>query len=133
MRLFFLIKEANMKHYETENKYPNNDVGKKQYDAAMDGSGDAGKGVHMYQTPYLWKENNVVIERDNPTENFVPTPTIGGSEEAHEKSPVKRWIKIGLLVLFVAFMIYALIAQIVENPQLFGIQESVGGFFGSGK
>ena len=105
-----------MKHHDIENKYPNNEVGKKQYDAAMDGTGNNGKGVHMYESPYLWKENNVAIERDNPTENFVPTPTINAGDEA---SPAKKAIKIGLLVAFIAFMIYACIAILLENPAIF--------------
>ena len=103
-----------------ENKYSNNEVGKKQYDAAMDGSGDNGKGVHMYERPYLWRENNPVhAYADTPCENFVPTPTIHTGED----SKVKKVIKIGLLVALAAFMIYALIAQIVENSGIFAFGE----------
>lgn len=116
-----------MKHHNVENKYPNNEVGKKQYDAALDGSGNSGKGVHMYESPYLWKENNIAIERDNPTENFVPTPTIHTGEEL---SPGKKALKIGLLVAFIAFMIYAFVAILLENPAVFGWNEiSINKFF----
>lgn len=110
-----------MKHYDSEKN-----MGRKQYDAAMDGTGNAGKGLHMYESPYLWKENNIAIEKDNPTENFVPTPTINAGDEA---SPAKKAIKIGLLVVFIAFMIYAFVAILMENPSVFGFQEGVGGFW----
>lgn len=104
----------------SENKYPNNEVGKKQYDAVMDGNGDNGKGVHMYERPYLWRENNPVHPyADTPCENFVPTPTIHTGED----SKVKKIVKIGVLVALAAFMIYALIAQIVENPGIFAFGE----------
>ena len=96
------------------------DLGRKQYDAAMDGTDIAGKGLHMYKSPYLWRENNIAIERDNPTENFVPTPTINAGDES---TPVKRAVKIGLLVAFIAFMVYAFVAILLENPGIFSWQK----------
>ena len=78
---------------------------------------DNGKGLHMHKSPYLWKENNVAIERDNPTENFVPTPQINTGDES--RSATKRIVTIVLLVLLIAFMIYALAANIIENPDWF--------------
>lgn len=114
----------NQKDYE--NKYPNNKLGRKQYDAALDGDGNDGKGLHIYESPYLWEENNVVIEWDNPTENFVPTPTINAGDE---RAPLKKAMKIGLLVGVVLFMIYAFIAILLESPDVFGFQQGVGGFW----
>lgn len=104
-----------MKRHDTEDQYPNGEVGRRQYDAAMDGNGESGKGLHMYRRPYLWRENNPITIRDNPAENFVPTPTIHTGED----SKAKKIIKIGVLVALAAFMIYALIAQILETPEIF--------------
>ena len=85
---------------------------------------NSGKGLHMYKRPYLWRENNPVHPyADTPCENFVPTPTMDAGEDDLSRSRIKKAVKIGLLVLFVAFMIYALIAQIVDNPQIFGFGE----------
>ena len=98
-------------------EYKNSDVAKKNYDAAMDGNEDTVKGVHMCESPYLWKENNVAIERDNPTENFVPTPVINVGDDTGSKA--KKFIKIALIILLVGFMIYALIANLIENPDFF--------------
>lgn len=98
-----------MKQYNTESKKSN---------IVMEGS--EGKGVQMYKTPYLWRENNPAHPyADTPCENFVPTPTMHSGED----SKVKRIIKYVAIGLFVAFMIYALIAQILENPQIFGLGE----------
>ena len=99
----------------TEQAYPNNDIGRTQYDAAMDGTEGSGKGVHIYRSPNLWRENNPISIKDNPTENFVPTPEINAGEDELSHKPWKKWVKIGLLVLFVAFMIYAFIAQLIES------------------
>lgn len=83
-----------------------------------------GKGLHMYKRPYLWRENNPVHPyADTPCENFVPTPTTDAGEEDASRSKMKKAVKIGLVVLLAGFMIYALIAQIIENPQLFGLGE----------
>ena len=99
--------------------FANSDSGKKNYDAAMNGDTSAGKGVHMYETPYLWKEDNIAIETDNPTENFVPTPVINTGDDS--KNTVKKIVKIALIVLLIGFMIYALIANIIEDPGHLGI------------
>ena len=102
-----------MKQYNTESKKSN---------IVMEGS--EGKGVQMYKTPYLWRENNPVHPyADTPCENFVPTPTMDSGEEDLSHFKVKKAIAIGLVVLLVGFMIYALIAQILENPQIFGLGE----------
>ena len=91
-----------------------------------------GKGVQMGKRPYLWRENNPAHPfADTPCENFVPTPEIDSGEDDLSNSKAKKAIKIGLIVLFVAFMIYALIAQIIENPAIFKIGDSgYKSFFG---
>ena len=109
-----------MNNYDTENKYPESDLGRKQYDAAMNDSHD-GKGVHMYSKPYLWEENNPVDPVfDTPVENFVPTPTI---DAGGDNTRGKKALKIGLVIAFIAFMIYAFIAILIETPELFGLGE----------
>ena len=87
-------------------------------------SNDDHKGVKMYKRPYLWRENNPAHPyADTPCENFVPTPTMDSGEEDLSRFKLKKAIAIGLVVLLVGFMIYALIAQILENPQIFGLGE----------
>ena len=99
-----------MKQYNTESKKSN---------IVMEGS--EGKGVQMYKTPYLWRENNPAHPyADTPCENFVPTPTMHSGED----SKVKRIIKYVAIGLFVAFMIYALVAIIHENPNIFKFGDS---------
>lgn len=110
-----------MTYHDVEYKNPDNELGKKQYDAAMDGTGNNGKGLHMYARPYLWRKSNLVIPFiDTPCENFVPTPTINAGEEV---SLTKKAIKIGLLVAFIAFVIYAFVAILLENPAHFELGE----------
>lgn len=107
-----------MKSYDFENKYPDSDLGRKQYDAAMDNS-NGGKGVHLQNDPYLWGENNPVDPVfDTPVENFIPTPTINAGDESTKG---KKALKIGLLVAFIAFMVYAFIAILIESPEVFGL------------
>ena len=60
-----------MKQYDTENKESN---------VVMEGSN--GKGVQMYKTPYLWRENNPVHPyADTPCENFVPMPAMDTGDD----------------------------------------------------
>ena len=94
-----------MKQYDTE---------KKESNVVMEGSN--GKGVQMYKTPYLWRENNPAHPyADTPCENFVPMPTMDTGDD----NKTKKAIKIGLLVAFIGFMVYALISIILESPELF--------------
>ena len=87
---------------------------------------DSGKkGVQMGRHPYLWRENNPAHPyADTPCENFVPTPEIDSGADDLGNGKVKKAVKIGLLVLFVAFMVYALIAQLIENPELFKLGDA---------
>ena len=99
----------------------NNNLGRRQYEAAHDGGSYDGKGLHMGERPYLWREENPVDPvLDTPCENFVPTPTIHTGDDS---SPAKKALKIGLLVAFIALVIYAGIAMLIENPALFGLGE----------
>lgn len=108
-----------MSQFDYENsKDAMNEQAKRNYKSEIDGDGDAVKGFHMYKTPYLWEEENPISNMDTPTENFIPTPTYDANEDT-PRSKVKRAIKIGLLILFAAFMIYALIMQFIDSPQVF--------------
>lgn len=108
-----------------DSRYENESIAKKNYETAMGGSGENLKGVHMYKRPYLWRENNPAHPyADTPCENFVPTPTMNTGEDEITASPLKKAIKIALIVLFVGFMIYALVAQLIETPELFKLGET---------
>ena len=79
-----------MKNPDNEKNDAKKDLAQTLYDAAMDDKENAGKGLHMSKRPYLWEENHITIESDNPTERFVPTPTIHtGTEGPAWKKAVK--------------------------------------------
>lgn len=100
-----------------------NETAKRNYESAMAGEEQTVKGVHYGQRPYLWRENNPVHPyADTPCENFVPTPTINAGEDELSASKWKKILKYVLLGLFVGFMIYALVAQILETPEIFGLR-----------
>lgn len=101
-----------------ENRHESHNVAKKNYEAAMNDDAGPVKGVQIEKRPYLWRENNPVHPyMDTPCENFVPTPTIHSNDD----SKVKRILKYVALGLFIAFMIYALIAIILENSGVFAL------------
>ena len=97
-------------------------MAKKNYESVMnDAKNEPTKGVHLGNSPYLWRENNPAHPyADTPCENFVPTPTMHSGEDSKTKR-ILKYIAIGL---FVAFMIYALIAIIMENPNIFKLGDS---------
>ena len=106
-------------------KYESDNLAKKNYNSVMENREDTVKGVQMYKSPYLWRENNPAHPyADTPCENFVPTPTINAGEDEITATPLKKSIKIALIILFVCFMIYALVAQIIETPDLFKLGET---------
>ena len=104
---------------DVEERTTHNDLGRKQYDAAMNDSDYSSKGAHIYKSPYLLKENNVAIELDNPTENFVPTPTI----YTGEGSKLKKAIKIALFVLIGAFVVYGVVSILTGGAEAWGLGE----------
>ena len=107
-------------------QYENQNIVKKNFLSGDDGDNTA-KGVQMGKRPYLWRENNPVDPYvDTPCENFVPTPTMHSGEDSKAKKIIK-YVAIGI---FVAFMVYALISIILEDPAIFKFGEtSVSQYF----
>ena len=104
-----------------DSRYESHEVAKKNYESAMEGRADTVKGVQLGNSPNMWRENNPVHPyADTPCENFIPTPTMHSGEDSKTKR-ILKYIAIGL---FVAFMIYALIAIIMENPNIFKLGNS---------
>ena len=98
-----------MRHHDTDTKNPN---------VVMGGAG--AKGVHMFRSPYLWRENNPVHPyADTPCENFVPTPVM----ETHEDSKLKKGIKIALLVVLAAFVVYGTVSILMGGADAWGLGE----------
>lgn len=64
--------------------------------------GEQLKGVHMGDSPYLWRENNPDPYRDadTPSERFVPTSAMYTGEDNKIKR-ILKYVMIGLIVLFV--------------------------------
>ena len=76
---------------------------KKNYDAVMNATeGECVKGVHMGDSPYLWRENNPhpYMDLDTPSEKFVPIPAMHSGEDSKTKR-ILKYVVIGLIVLFV--------------------------------
>lgn len=116
-----------MKNPDNEKNDAKKDLAQTLYDAAMDDKENAGKGLHMSKRPYLWEENHITIESDNPTERFVPTPTIHTGTEG---PAWKKAVKIGVLIVLGLAVLGALIGMVQDGPEFFGLQEGVGGFLG---
>ena len=70
----------------------------------MDDSQDeSGKGLHMYQRPNLWEEENPVdFMHDSPITNFVPTPTVNTGDSFASKQLWKKVLIIAGVVVVAA-------------------------------
>lgn len=105
----------------------NEDLGRKQYDAALKDNGSESKGVYMGKRPYLWREEKPAEACiDTPCQNFVPMPTIYTGED---KGTAKRAIKIGLLVALVALAIVAGVIMLLENPEILKLGDANANYF----
>lgn len=112
-----------MSQFDYENSRDSmNETAKRNYSAAVgDSQENVVRGLHTYNTPNVHDEERPwdwVV--DTPTENFIPTPTYNVSDLP--KSKVKKMIKVGLLVLFAAFLIYCFVMIFIDSPQLFKFQ-----------
>ena len=111
-----------------KNKHESDNMAKKNYESVMDDAkNEPTKGVHLGNSPYLWRENNPAHPyADTPCENFVPTPTMHSGED----SKLKRILKHVAIGLFVAFLIYTFVMICLDAPQsLFTGDTGRGHFF----
>lgn len=98
-----------------------NEQAKRIYDSEVNGDDQAHKGFHSYEHPYIWDEEKPHSLTDIPTENFIPSPTYTVHEDTPKRKVIKA-IKLALLILFIAFMIYCGVMIFIDSPELFKIK-----------